>query len=66
MKITIKLTFMLALPFFLVLCWSLALSDASTPLVVRYGVLGSVLFAAITATLCAWLIVAFIRDVKAQ
>jgi hypothetical protein len=60
----IKLTFMLSLPIFMILCWPLALATASTPLVAHYGVIGCVLFAAVTATLCSWLIVAFIRDLK--
>jgi hypothetical protein len=55
---------MLALALFLLLGWTLALSDASTPAVAQYGVLGCLLYAGAISALAAWLITAYLVEVR--
>lgn len=55
---------MLALALFLLLGWTLALSNAETPAVAHYGVLGCLLYAAAISAVAAWLITAFALEIK--
>lgn len=55
---------MLALALFLLLGWTLALSDASTPAVAHFGVLGCLLYAAAISAVSAWLITGFLQEIK--
>lgn len=60
----IKLAAILALALFLPLAWVLALSNATVPLVQSAGVYGCVAYAAAIAMMSAWLIVAFIAELR--
>lgn len=62
--VRIKLSAILTLAIFPILAWTLALSDASTPLVQSAGVYGCLAYAAAIAMVSAWLIVAFIAELR--
>jgi len=55
---------MLALALFLLLGWTLALSNASTPLVAHYGVVGCLLYAAAISAVASWLITGFLQELR--
>ncbi len=62
--VRIKLSAILTLAIFPILAWTLALSDASTTLVQSAGVYGCLAYAAAIAMVSAWLIVAFIAELR--
>lgn len=60
----LKSASMLALALFLLLGWTLALSNASTPLVAHYGVWGCLFFAGAISAVAAWLITEFFQEIR--
>lgn len=60
----LKLIALLALAIFPLLVWPLALTDATTPLVQSAGIYGCLAYAAGIALVSAWLIVAFIAELR--